>query len=203
MKKILDTIFSDNGEFVVRFLFAVVCMGFLTANLFGQMTETDKEITKQEQRDKRVVSNLVGQMPQPTMVDELKVPTMSISNFVNQAEIEGLEDSRVFLGVRQILTENVMDSRYDLVEGNSDFEMKARVVYLGRPRTSATILGLFKRESTTTEIRVVVELINKKTGKVVSGNGVGFTKRDISATGLQINEDLPFDRSELGGALKE
>ena len=28
-------------------------MGFLTANLFGQMTETDKEITKQEQRDKR------------------------------------------------------------------------------------------------------------------------------------------------------
>jgi len=34
-------------------VFAVVCMGFLTANLFGQMTETDKEITKQEQRDKR------------------------------------------------------------------------------------------------------------------------------------------------------
>ena len=53
MKKILDTIFSDNAEFVVRFIFAVVCMGFLTANLFGQMTETDKEITKQEQRDKR------------------------------------------------------------------------------------------------------------------------------------------------------
>ena len=53
MRKILDTIFSDNAEFVVRFIFAVVCMGFLTANLFGQMTETDKEITKQEQRDKR------------------------------------------------------------------------------------------------------------------------------------------------------
>ena len=41
MKKILDTIFSDNGEFVVRFLFAVVCMGFLTANLFGQMTQIE------------------------------------------------------------------------------------------------------------------------------------------------------------------
>ena len=53
MKKILDTIFSDNGEFVVRFLFAVIFMIFFTANLFGQMTETDKEITKQEQRDKR------------------------------------------------------------------------------------------------------------------------------------------------------
>ena len=71
---------------------------------------------------------LYGQMPQPTMIgQDFKVPTMSISNFVNQAEIEGLEDSRVFLGVRQILTENVMDSRYDLVEGDSDFEMKARV----------------------------------------------------------------------------
>ena len=53
MKKILDTIFSDNGEFVVRFLFAVIFMIFFTGNLFGQMTETDKEITKQEQRDKR------------------------------------------------------------------------------------------------------------------------------------------------------
>ena len=53
MKKILDTIFSDNGEFVVRFLFAVIFMIFFTGNLSGQMTETDKEITKQEQRDKR------------------------------------------------------------------------------------------------------------------------------------------------------
>ena len=53
MKKILDTIFSDNAEFVVRFIFTVVCIGFLTANLFGQTTETDKEITRQEQRDKR------------------------------------------------------------------------------------------------------------------------------------------------------
>ena len=38
-----------------------------------------------------------AQLPQPTMVgqDELKIPTLSINNFVNQAEIEGLEDTRV------------------------------------------------------------------------------------------------------------
>ena len=146
-----------------------------------------------------------GQLPQPTMVgqDNLKTPTLSINNFVNQAEIVGLEDSRVFLGISNILTENVMDSRYDLVEQDSDFEMTARVVYLGRPRTSTTILGLFRRETTTTEVRVVVELKNKKTGKVVSGNGTGTIDRDISSTGFQINEELPFDRSELGGALKE
>ena len=146
-----------------------------------------------------------GQLPQPTLVgqDDLKVPTLSINNFVNQAEIEGLEDSRVFLGITNILTENVMDSRYDLVEQDSDFEMTARVVYLGKPRTSTTILGLFRRETTTTEVRVVVEIKNKKTGVVRTGNGTGTIDREISSTGFQINEELPFDRSELGGALKE
>ena len=151
-------------------------------------------------------SVMFAQLPQPTMVgeDDLKVPTLSINNFVNQAEIEGLEDSRVFLGITNILTENVMDSRYDLIEGgSSDFELTARVVYLGRPRTSTTILGLFRRETSTTEVRVVVELLNKKTGKVASGNGTGTIDREISSTGFQINEELPFDRSELGGALKE
>lgn len=146
-----------------------------------------------------------GQLPQPTLVgqDDLKVPTLSINNFVNQAEIVGLEDTRVFLGITNILTENVMDSRYELVENDSDFELTARVVYLGKPRTSTTILGLFRRETTTTEVRVVVELKNKKTDVVRTGNGTGTIDREISSTGFQINEELPFDRSELGGALKE
>ena len=82
-------------------------------------------------------SVVFAQLPEPTMVgqDKLQVPTLSVNNFVNQAEIEGLEDSRVFLGITNILEENVMDSRYELVENDSDFEMTARVVYLGRPRT--------------------------------------------------------------------
>ena len=152
-----------------------------------------------------LLSVVFAQLPQPTLVgqDDLQVPTLAINNFVNQAEIVGLEDSRVFLGITNILTENIMDSRYDLVEQDSDFELTARVVYLGKPRTSTTILGLFRRETTTTEVRVVVEIKNKKTGKVVSGNGTGTIDREISSTGFQINEELPFDRSELGGALKE
>ena len=143
-----------------------------------------------------------AQMPEPTMIghDKLQIPTLSINNFVNQAEIEGLEDTRVFLGITNILNENVMDSRYDLVEQDSDFELTARVIYLGRPRTSTTFRGLFRIETTTTEVRVVVELKNKKTGVVRSGNGIGTIDRDISSTGFQINEELPFDRSELGGA---
>ncbi len=118
-----------------------------------------------------ILFNVVfAQLPQPTIVgqDDLQIPTLSINNFVNEAEIVGLEDTRVFLGITNILTENVMDSRYDLVEQDSDFEMTARVIYLGRPRKSTTFLGLFR-----------------------------------SSTGFQINEELPFDRSELGGALKE
>ena len=146
-----------------------------------------------------------AQLPQPTMVgqEKLQVPTLSINNFVNQAEVEGLEDTRVFLGITNILTENVMDSRYELVENDSDFEMTARVVYLGSPRKSTTILGLFRTESKTTEVRVVVELKNKKTGNIVTGNGTGTVDKKINARGFQIEEDLPFDRSEIGGALKE
>ena len=153
-----------------------------------------------------ILSSLVfAQLPTPTMVgqDDLKVPTLSINNFVNEAEIVGLEDSRVFLGITNILTENVMDSRYDLVEQDSDFELTARVIYLGRPRTATTFLGLFRRETSTTEVRVIVELKEKKTGVVKTGNGTGTINREISSTGFQINEELPFDRSELGGALKE
>ena len=151
-------------------------------------------------------SVVFAQLPEPTMIgqDKLQVPTLTISKFVNEAEVQGLEDTRVFLGITNILEENVMDSRYELVENDSDFEMTARVIYLGRPRKSTTILGLFRRETTTTEVRVVVELKDKKTGQVVkSGNGVGTIDREISSTGFQINEELPFDRSELGGALKE
>jgi len=146
-----------------------------------------------------------AQLPQPTLVgqEKLQVPTLSINNFVNQAEVEGLEDTRVFLGITNILTENVMDSRYELVENDSDFEMTARVVYLGSPRKSTTILGLFRTESKTTEVRVVVELKNKKTGNIVTGNGTGTVDKKINARGFQIEEDLPFDRSEIGGALKE
>ena len=100
----------------------------------------------------------------------------------------------------RIKEENFYKEIFDL---DSDFEITARVIYLGQPRTSTTFLGLFRRETTTTEVRVVVELKNKKTGNVVSGNGTGTIDRDISSTGFQINEELPFDRSELGGALKE
>ena len=49
IKKILDNIFSDTAEFVIRFIFAVVCMGFIITNfVFGQTTFTDEEMINLE-----------------------------------------------------------------------------------------------------------------------------------------------------------
>ena len=48
IKKILDNIFSDTGEFVVRFVFAVVFMSFFITNCLGQTTFTDEEIINLE-----------------------------------------------------------------------------------------------------------------------------------------------------------
>ena len=48
IKKILDNIFSDTGEFAVRFVFAVVFMSFFITNCLGQTTFTDEEIINLE-----------------------------------------------------------------------------------------------------------------------------------------------------------
>ena len=39
IKKILDNIFSDTGEFVIRFIFAAVCMGFIITNFVSKGCE--------------------------------------------------------------------------------------------------------------------------------------------------------------------
>ena len=41
------------------------------------------------------------------------------------------------------------------------------------------------------------------TDKVVVERGVGSTKTNIQATGLQINDEVEFGKSELGGALRK
>ena len=48
MKKILDNIFSDTSEFVVRFIFAAVFMSFFISNCLAQTTFTDEEVVNLE-----------------------------------------------------------------------------------------------------------------------------------------------------------
>ena len=76
-------------------------------------------------------SSIPAQLPEPTMVgqDKLQVPTLSVNNFVNQ-ELKDLKIHEFFLGITNILEENVMDSRYELVENDSDFEMTAELYML-------------------------------------------------------------------------
>ena len=136
--------------------------------------------------------------------EELDWPTLKISQFVKVDESVGVEDERVSLGIRQLVEEAFQDTRYRLVEDdNADFTANVEVLYIGKPNEAFSIIGLFSRRKSETEVRMNVLVREIATDKVVSRRGVGTIKTDISATGLQIEEDLPFNQSEFGGAIRK
>ena len=55
---------------------------------------------------------------------------------------------------------------------------------------------------TQTEVRLNIKIKEVKTDEVVSKRGIGSTQTNIQ-TGLQINEEMEFGKSELGGALRK
>ena len=149
-------------------------------------------------------SSIFGQeLPEPAILGEdLKVPTLKISQFVENNNT-GIKDNRVLLGVTQLLTEAFQESRYILVnDDNADFVASAEIVWYGRPDEAFSIIGLFNRRKSETEIRLNVSIEEISTGKTVVSRGGGTITTDVSATGLQIEENLPFNRSELGGAVR-
>ena len=108
------------------------------------------------------------------------------------------------MGVRQLLEEAFSDSRYQLIaDDNADFVASAEIVWVGRPDEAFSIIGLFSRSKSETEVRMNVLVREIVTDKIVSSRGVGTIQTDISATGLQIEEDLPFNQSEFGGAIRK
>ena len=62
---------------------------------------------------------------------------------------------------------------------------------------------LFSRRKSETEVRMNVLVREIATDKIISSRGVGTIQTDISAAGLQIEEDLPFNQSEFGGAIRK
>jgi hypothetical protein len=46
-------------------------------------------------------------------------------------------------------------------------------------------------------------LENSKSGIIKSSKGEGEIATTITATGLQISEDVPFNKTELGGAVRK
>ena len=150
--------------------------------------------------------SIFGQeLPQPAILGEdLRIPTIKISEFVKVEENTGIKDDRITMGVRQLLEEAFSDSRYQLIaDDNADFEASAEIVWVGRPDEAFSIIGLFSRRKSETEVRMNVLVREIANDKIISSRGVGTIKTDISAAGLQIEEDLPFNQSEFGGAIRK
>ena len=109
------------------------------------------------------------------------------------------------MGIRELLQEQFQESNYLLVEdGNANFTVSAEIVYIGRPNEAFSIVGIFNRRKTRTQVRLNVLMKDNTTDKVVSSRGMGEIDTEVSATGLQIEEDgVQFRRSELGGAMRK
>ena len=144
-------------------------------------------------------------LPQPAVVGEdVEFPTLKISQFVKVDESVGVTDNRVTLGVKQLLEEEFQNTRYRLTDDdNADYTANVEILYIGKPNTAFSIAGLFNRRNQETEVRLLVNLVQNKEGTQRSYRGVGETTTQVSAAGLQIQEDVEFGKSELGGSLRK
>ena len=188
-------------RFLIFFLlgFAMMEIASGQGELMRQRLEREREREKQRQEQKEAA------LPQPAILGEdLIVPTLKISEFVRVADRVGIQDDRITMGVRQLLEEQFQESSYQLVDDdNANFVVSAEIVWVGRPDEAFSIIGIFNRRKSETEVRMNVMVREVATGRVVTGRGVGTITTDIQAAGLQIEEELPFNRSEFGGAVRK
>ena len=195
---------------VIKWGFKLVTLVVLTLMLNSvasgqgeiQRMKIEREAAREKAREEAKAQNL----PVPAILDvDLVRPTLTVSKFVSTSENVGIKDDRITMGIRELLQEQFQESNYLLVEdGNANFTVSAEIVYIGRPNEAFSIVGLFNRRKTRTQVRLNVLMKDNTTDKVISSRGMGEIDTEISATGLQIEEDgVPFSRSELGGALRK
>ena len=195
---------------VIKWGFKLVTLVVLTLMLSSvvsaqgeiQRMRLEREAAKEKAREEAKAQNL----PAPAILDvDLVRPTLTVSKFVSTSENVGIKDDRITMGIRELLQEQFQESNYLLVEdGNANFTVSAEIVYIGRPNEAFSIVGIFNRRKTKTQVRLNVLMKDNTTDKVISSRGMGEIDTKISATGLQIEEDgVPFSRSELGGALRK
>ena len=144
-------------------------------------------------------------LPQPVVVGEdIDWPTLKISQFVKVDESIGVTDNRVTLGIKQLVEESFQDTRYRLVEDdNADFTANVEVLYIGKPNEAFSIVGLFNRRNQKTQVNLHVNLLNNLEGTTKTFRGSGQIETNVTAAGLQIEEEAEFGKSELGGAIKK
>ena len=195
---------------VIKWGFKLVTLVVLTLMLSSvvsaqgeiQRMRLEREAAKEKAREEAKAQNL----PAPAILDiDLVRPTLTVSKFVSTSENVGIKDDRITMGIRELLQEQFQESNYLLVEdNNANFTVSSEIVYIGRPNEAFSIIGIFNRRKTKTQVRLNILMKDNTTGKVISSRGMGEIDTKISATGLQIEEDgVPFSNSELGGALRK
>ncbi len=188
---------------VLAFTLCSVANGQNTANpaqveRLRAEAKAKRELVIQEAKSKN--------LPTPAIVDaDLIRPTLTVSKFVGTSENVGIKDDRITMGIQQLLQEAFQESDYILTDDtDANFTVSAEIVYIGRPNEAFSIIGLFNRRKTKTQVRLNILLKENATGKVTTSRGMGEIDTKVSATGLQIEEDgVPFSNSELGGALRK
>ena len=86
---------------------------------------------------------------------------------------------------------------------NADFTANVEVLYIGKPNEAFSIVGLFNRRNQKTQVNLVVNLVNNLEGEVRGYRGSGEIETNVTAAGLQIEDEAEFGKSELGGAVKK
>jgi hypothetical protein len=195
---------------VSKWGFRLLTLGVLTVVMCSVANgQVEIERLKEQARVKREAVKaeaIANNLPAPAVVDaDLIRPTLTVSKFVGTSENVGIKDDRITMGIQQLLQEQFQESDYILVEDdNANFTVSAEIVYIGRPNEAFSIIGLFNRRKTKTQVRLNILLKENATGKVITSRGMGEIDTKISAMGLQIEEDgVPFSNSELGGALRK
>ena len=195
---------------VINWGFKLITFGVLAATLFsvanGQVEIQRMTNEAKERREKAREEAKAQNLPVPAIIyADLVRPTLTVSKFVSTSENVGIKDDRITMGIQQLLQEAFQESDYILTdESDANFTVSAEIVYIGRPNEAFSIVGIFNRRKTKTQVRLNVLLTENATGKVISSRGMGEIDTKVSATGLQIEEDgVPFSRSELGGALRK
>jgi len=144
-------------------------------------------------------------LPKPVVVGEdIDWPTLKVSQFVKTDESIGVADSRVTMGIKQLVEESFQNTRYRLVEDdNADFTANVEVLYIGKPNEAFSIIGLFNRRNQKTQVNLHVNLVNNLEGTQKVFRGTGEIETNVTATGLQIEEEADFGNTELGGAIRK
>jgi hypothetical protein len=189
-----------------KLLTLVVLVGTLFSVANGQVEIQRLKIEREAAREKARQEAKAKNLPVPSIIDvDLIRPTLTVSKFVGTSENIGIKDDRITMGIQQLLQEQFQESDYILTdESDANFTVSAEIVYIGRPNEAFSIVGIFNRRKTKTQVRLNVLLKDNITGKVITSRGMGEIDTKISATGLQIEEDgVPFSNSELGGALRK